>query len=153
MTDLRNQKALAAKVLAIGGTRVWLDPLHLEDIAEAVTRADIRALVKKGYVKAVQKQGVSRGRARYAAEQKKSGRRRGPGSRKGAKGARNPRKAKWIRTIRPQRRVLAELRAAGKITPAQYRIYYLKAKGGSFRSKAHLVAHMRTDGILPQEVI
>lgn len=150
MTDLRNQKALAAKVLKVGGTRVWLDPLHMEDVATAVTRADIRALVKKGYIKAKQEKGVSRGRARAIAEQKKSGRRRGPGSRKGAKGARNPRKAKWIRTIRPQREVLAGLRDEKKITTAQYRTYYLKAKGGSFRSRAHLIAHMKTDGVLKE---
>ena len=83
--------------------------------------------------------------------QKESGRRKGPGSRKGAKGARSPRKQKWIRTIRPLRATLAELRDSKKITPTLYRRYYMKAKGGAFRSKAHLISHMRTDGHLPEE--
>lgn len=151
MSDLRNQRRLAAAVLDCGEGRVWLDPLHADSIAEAVTREDIRGLIKKGYVKAEQKQGTSRARARKLAEQKASGRRKGPGSRKGAKGARDPRKQRWIRTIRPIRAVLKELRANEKITPSVYRTYYRKAKGGSFRSKAHLVSHMRSDGALGEE--
>ena len=151
MADLRNQRRLAAQVLECGENRVWIDPLHLDSVAEAVTRQDIRALVKKGYIRADQKAGTSRGRARYLALQKESGRRKGAGSRKGASGARNPRKARWIRTIRPIRAVLKELRDNEKITPSVYRQYYRKAKGGAFRSRAHLVSHMRTDGTLGEE--
>lgn len=151
MSDLRNQRRLAAAVLDCGEGRVWIDPLHADAVAEAVTRADIRSLVKKGYIRAEQKAGTSRGRARYLAEQKKSGRRKGAGSRKGAAGARNPRKARWIRTIRPIRAVLKELRESDKINPTVYRQYYRKAKGGAFRSRAHLVSHMRTDGHLGEE--
>jgi large subunit ribosomal protein L19e len=151
MSDLRNQRRLAAAVLDCGEGRVWIDPLHADAVAEAVTREDIRGLVRKGYVKAAQKAGTSKARAHVIAAQKKSGRRKGPGSRKGAKGARNPRKAKWIRTIRPIRGVLREMRENKKITPTQYRLYYRKAKGGSFRSRAHLVSHMRTDGVIGEE--
>ncbi len=150
MTDLRNQKRLAAEVLECGGTRVWIDPLHADEVAEAVTRADVRKLVKKGYVKEIQSAGVSRGRARKLAEQKEKGRRRGPGSRKGAKGARDPKKARWIRTIRPLRATLRGLREEGKIQPGQYRKYYMQAKGGRYRSKAQLVFHLKTDGILKE---
>lgn len=151
MSDLSNQRRIAAELLDCGQGRVWIDPLHTDEVAEAVTRADIRALIKKGVVAAAQKQGVARGRARKLAIQKKKGRRKGPGSRKGAKGARDPRKRRWIRTIRPIRRTLSELRDQKKITPSQYRVYYLKAKGGAFRSKAHLVAHLKTDGVLKEE--
>jgi large subunit ribosomal protein L19e len=151
MSDLRNQRRLAAAVLDCGEGRVWIDPLHADAVAEAVTREDIRGLVRKGYIAAAQKAGTSKARARVLAEQKKSGRRKGPGSRKGAKGARSPRKAKWMRVIRPIRANLKELRADGKITPTVYRKYYMKAKGGVFRSRAHLVSHMRTDGALPEE--
>lgn len=151
MSDLRNQRRLAAAVLDCGEGRVWIDPLHADAVAEAVTRQDIRALVRKGYIRAHQKAGTSKARAKVIAEQKKSGRRKGPGSRKGAAGARNPRKAKWIRTIRPIRAVLKELRETEKITPTVYRQYYRKAKGNVFRSRAHLVSHMRTDGVLGEE--
>jgi len=151
MSDLRNQRRLAAAVLGIGEGRVWIDPLHSDAVAEAVTRQDIRGLAKKGYIAAAQKAGTSRGRARALKIQKDSGRRKGPGSRKGAGGARNPRKAKWIRTIRPIRATLKEMRESGKVSPAVYRLYYRKAKGGVFRSKNHLVSHMRTDGVLKEE--
>ena len=151
MSDLRNQRRLAAAVLDCGEGRVWIDPLHADAVAEAVTRQDIRALVKKGYIKAAQKAGTSKSRARALAIQKESGRRKGPGSRKGAGGARSPRKQRWIRTIRPIRDELKKLRGEEKISPAVYRTYYRKAKGGSFRSRAHLVSHMRTDGHLGEE--
>lgn len=151
MSDLRNQRRIAAAVLDCGEGRVWIDPLHADAVAEAVTREDIRGLVRKGYIVALQKAGTSRGRARYQAGQKESGRQKGPGSRKGAKGARSPRKQRWIRTIRPIRATLKELRESGKVSPSVYRQYYLKAKGGVFRSKNHLVSHMRTDGALKEE--
>lgn len=151
MSDLRNQRRVAAALLECGEGRVWIDPLHNDAVAEAVTRQDIRALIRKGYIRAEQKAGTSRGRARALAEQKRSGRRRGPGSRKGAKGARDPRKQRWIRTIRPIRAVLKELRDNEKISTSVYRTYYRKAKGGVFRSKNHLVSHMRADGAIGEE--
>ncbi|HUR68065.1 MAG TPA: 50S ribosomal protein L19e [Candidatus Thermoplasmatota archaeon] len=150
MSDLRNQRRLAAAVLGCGEGRVWIDPLHADAVAEAVTRQDIRSLVRKGYIAAAQKAGTSRGRARYQKLQKESGRQKGPGSRKGASGARSPRKKKWMRVIRPIRASLKEMREEGKVSPSIYRKYYLKAKGGVFRSKAHLVSHMRTDGVLKE---
>jgi len=151
MSDLRNQRRLAAAILECGEGRVWIDPLHTDAVAEAVTRQDVRGLIRKGYVKAAQKQGTSRGRARFLLAQKQSGRRTGPGSRKGAKGARDPRKQKWIRTIRPIRAVLKELRDNERIARGVYRKYYRQAKGGAFRSRSHLVSHMRTDGHLAGE--
>jgi large subunit ribosomal protein L19e len=151
MTDLRNQKRMAAEVLECGESRVWLDPLHADAIAEAVTRADIRKLVRKGYIKAAQSNGVSRGRARKLKQQKEGGRRKGPGSRKGAKGARDPRKRRWIRVVRPQRALLMELRDGKKITPAQYRHFRKRVKGGAYKSKATLVFHMKTEGVLKEE--
>ncbi len=151
MTDLRNQRRLAAAVLDCGQNRVWIDPLHTEEVAEAVTRADIRKLAKKGYVKAAPIIGTSRSRANKIAAQKLKGRRKGPGSRKGAKGARTPKKIRWMRTIRPIRLVLRTLRDEDKLVTGAYRKYYRQAKGGSFRSKAHLLSHMKTDGALKEE--
>jgi large subunit ribosomal protein L19e len=148
MTDLRNQRRLAASVLKCGVHRVWIDPDATEDAAAAVTRSDVRRLVSGGVVKAHQKKGVSRGRTRHRAAQKAKGRRIGPGSRKGAKYARKPRKERWIQLIRPIRRELRELRGDKKITPSQYREYYMRAKGGQFRSRNHMLAHMRTERVV-----
>ena len=39
------------------------------------------------------------------------------------------------------------MREEGTIEPSQYRRYYLKAKGGSYRSIAHMRSQMTIEGI------
>jgi large subunit ribosomal protein L19e len=151
MTDLRNQRRMAASILKCGLYRVWMDQDRLEEIARAVTKDDIRILINGKAIKAKQKKGISSGRKKYITNQKHKGRRTGYGSRKGAKYARFPRKAQWIRTIRPLRTYLRELRDNGKISPSSYRKYYRKSKGGEFRSKRHIHTHLISDGVLKQE--
>ena len=148
--DLKNQKRMAAEILKCGHTRVWLDPNRIEDIADAITRADIRTAIESGTIRALPQKGISRGRARYMAAQKAKGRRRGQGSRKGAQGARTPRKRRWIQTIRPIRVELAKLRDEGKITKKVYREFYMKAKGGMFKSRNNLLMHLKTAGYLKE---
>jgi large subunit ribosomal protein L19e len=150
MTDLRNQRRMASQVLGVGETSVWLDPLHAEDIAAAVTRADIRGLVDKGHIAKLQAQGVSRGRARALALSKAKGKRKGPGSREGSSTSqvRNPSKQRWMRTIRPIRQTLHLMRDEELIDTPTYRRFYRRAKGGVFRSRPHLLSHMVTEGLL-----
>lgn len=152
MTDLRNQRRMASQVLDCGETRVWIDPLHAEEVAAAVTRADVRGLVAKGYIEKLQAQGISRGRARALAQQKRKGKRKGPGSREGSSTsqARAPRKQRWLRTIRPLRQTLKIARDEGVLDAAAYRRYYLRAKGGVFRSRPHLLSHLVIDGVLTE---
>jgi large subunit ribosomal protein L19e len=138
MVNLAKQKRIAAKVMKVGLGRVWIDPEATGDVAEAITREDIRGLVEEGLIKKKQKKGVSKGRAREIAIKKVFGRRKGQGSRKGAKGARRGKKKVWITKIRALRRQLKELRDEGKIDKTIYRKLYLKAKGGKFKSIAHL---------------
>ena len=152
MADLRNQRRLAADLLKAGASRVRIDPDRIDEVAGAVTRADVRKLISGGVITTVQKQGVSRGRGRKLDIQKRKGRRTGPGSRKGAAGARTPRKAKWVSLIRALRDELTVLREKGAIDAHTYRTYYVRAKGGQFRSRAHLKSHMKTEGALPEEV-
>lgn len=151
MTDLRNQRRMAASLLKCGIHRVWMDQDRLEEIARAVTKDDIRVLINGKAIKAKQKKGISSGRKKYAANQKKKGRQKGYGSRKGAKYARFPRKRQWIRTIRPLRAYLKDLRNDGSLSPSLYQKYYRKAKGGEFRSRRHLYTHLISDGIIKQE--
>lgn len=152
MSDLKNQKRLAASVMGVGASRVRIDPDRGEEVATAVTRADIRKLVDGGVITAVQKTGVSRGRGRKLDVQKAKGRRTGPGSRKGAANARRPRKESWVMRIRAIRDELRVLREKGAIDATTYRDYYVRAKGGQFRSRNHLKSHMRTEGALSEEV-
>ena len=144
MTDLRAQKRLAADVLDVGKGRVWLDPAAQEEIAEAITREDVRALVEEGAIRAEPARGNARGRARARNEKRAYGHRKGPGSRKGRAGARQDGKAEWTANIRAQRRALRELRDEGDLTPTQYRELYAKASGGEFRSVAYLKNYIDT---------
>jgi len=42
MTDLRNQRRMAASILKCGVNRVWIDHDRVDEIAKAVTKNDIR---------------------------------------------------------------------------------------------------------------
>jgi len=151
MADLRNQRRMASTLLKCGANRVWMDHDRIDEIAKAVTKDDVRILIRGEAIKSKQIKGISRGRKKFNAEQKKKGRRRGYGSRKGAKYARLPRKERWIRTIRPIRSYLKTLRAEEKIDRTIYRKYYRKTKGGEFKSKRHLETHLISDGIIKKE--
>ena len=150
MMDLKNQRRIAAQLLKCGENRVWIDPNRTEDASDAITRADVRTLISSGAIVSKQKTGVSRGRTNYRKAQRAKGRRRGHGSRRGTKHARKPSKEVWMQSIRPIRIKLKELRDTGKIDRAIYREYYLKAKGGVFKSRPHLVSHLKAEGILKE---
>jgi len=142
MADLKNQRRLAAEVMGIGVNRVWMDPDAAGDIAEALRRDDIRLLIEEGKIDRKPIKGVSRSRARKLAKARAYGHRKGHGSRSGAKGARRPRKEMWMKKIRALRSRLRELRDNNIIDASTYRKLYLKAKGGEYRSRAHLDAHI-----------
>jgi large subunit ribosomal protein L19e len=134
VTGLSNQKRIAADVLNVGESRVWFDPDKLTDVANAITREDIRGLINDGTIKSKQARGISRGRARGRDVKRKKGHRTGHGSRKGAKNARRSKKHLWMRKIRAQRRALRDLRDNNKIDRTTYRRFYRKAKGGEYRT-------------------
>ena len=82
--------------------------------------------------------------------QKKKGRRRGPGSRKGAKGARQGEKTEWLKKVRAQRRLIRILRDKGVIEKSVYRKVYRLIKGGMFRSKKHLLVYLKENEFLKE---
>lgn len=133
---MRAQRRMASEILKCGENRIYMEQDYADDILMAITREDIRNLIKTGIIKKRKKIGISRVRARARHERKKLGRSRGFGKRKGKATARTPSKRKWINTIRPQRRELKLLRNEGKIERSTYRILYKRAKGGSFKSVA-----------------
>jgi len=151
MTDLRNQRRMAADLLKCGKNRVWMDPDRLEEIAKAVTRGDVTILINGGAITSKQTHGISNARKKYSQAQRKKGRRTGQGSRKGPKHARLPRKDQWIRTIRPIRAYLRQLRDDKILDAHRYRDYYRKAKGGTFRNKQHLKSHLLADNVQLKE--
>ncbi len=133
---------MAADLLGCGVNRVRFDPERLEEIAEAITREEIRFLIRDGAISKAPEKGVSRARAR--AKKKK----RGPGSRKGAKYSRVSRKEQWMAKVRAQRRRLQELRDRKLITPSIYRKVYRMVKAGSFKSVAAMMEYLRANKML-----
>ncbi|EHQ36789.1 50S ribosomal protein L19e [Methanoplanus limicola] len=142
MSDLRNQKRIAASVLKCGVNRVKLDSERSDDISNAISREDIRGLIDEGAISAKPVKGVSRGRARALTAKRSYGHRKGHGRRKGAQGARTPSKREWIKKIRAIRRELRVMRDEGQIDAHLYRIMYRKASGGQFRNVAHMKAQL-----------
>ena len=151
MPDLANQRRMAAELLKCGRGRVWMDPASQEELADAVTRQDVRSAIKAGVIRANPVRGTSRVRARRFAAERAQGRHSGAGSRRGSPFARLSRKERWIRRIRAQRDLLRELRGGRKITAHVYREFYRRAKGGMFRSRNHLLINLRLAGHLPAE--
>jgi large subunit ribosomal protein L19e len=149
--DLKSQKKLASRIMKCGITRVWMDPARSADIAEAITAGDMRKLVNDGVVKAVPKVGVSNFRKNKIAKQKKKGHRKGTGSRKGALGTRLHKKRTWISRIRAMRKLLIELRTAGRIDGKAYRDVYIKSKSGFFRSRSHIMIYLERNNLLKKE--
>jgi large subunit ribosomal protein L19e len=142
MTDLANQRRLAAEVMDIGVNRVRMNPEAYKDISTALTREDIRKLIEEKKIGKREINGNSRGRTRKADEARAYGHRKGHGSRNGAKGARHPKKEQWMKKIRALRSLLKEKRDNNTIDVSTYRKLYRKAKGGEFRSRAHLNANI-----------
>src|SRR3989338_3414193 len=112
------QRRIAANVLKAGLRRAKFDKKKLAEIKEAITREDIRKLIKEGAIYKIQKHGITKYRARKIKIQKSKGRRKGKGSRKGSKNSRLKRKRAWILSVRVQRKFLKELKEK-KIIPSE----------------------------------
>ena len=135
------QKKIAAKILKCGVGRVWIDSKNTK-VSQAITRSDIRGFIKDGVIKKIPEKKRTKNTAK---------RQQREGSIKGAKGARIGKKEDWFKKVRPQRRLIKELKEKGKLKPGAYRTIYKKVKGGAFRSKAHLQSYLKDNDYLIEE--
>ena len=142
--SIKSQRRLASKILKVGANNVWINPERVEDVEGVITRQEIRRLIHEGVIKAAEKKGISRSRARLLHEKKKKGLRRGAGSRTGKSTARTPRKKSWEIRIRSFRARLRDLKARRVIREDAYRKLYVLAKGGSFSNLANLNQYIET---------
>lgn len=145
MGGLATQRRMAASLFGVGRNKVWMDPEKGEEIAEAITREDIRGLIADGAIRRIFDRGPSRGRWRAYKALRDYGHRKGPGSRKGARGARAGQP--WVQRIRLQRKRLRALRDGGALKRSAYRGLYRRATGGQFRSLAHLNQTLEAMGV------
>jgi large subunit ribosomal protein L19e len=140
--NLKNQRRIAAKILKVGKNRVWFDNDRLPEIKEAITKADIKSLVKDKAIQARPENANSRFRIKKNLSQKRKGRKQGKGSRKGKKTARLSGKKLWTAKVRTQRVLLKSLKEKQMITPSTFRELYAMSKGGYFRSRRHIKLYM-----------
>ena len=136
--NLRNKRRIAKSLFEVGNKRIWIDPSKLKEVKEAITKKDIKHLIKQGIISIKKEHGQSRFRTRKSRLQTSKGRGRGAGSRRGASNARQSRKLLWMIKIRNQKDLLKSLRNKSLISKKTYRLLYRKAKGGFFRSRRHI---------------
>jgi large subunit ribosomal protein L19e len=135
--NLKGKRELVARILDIGANRVRFEPDKLDDIADSITREDLRSLVRRGTIWTTRVKGTSRGRARTKqAIRKKSG--LGPGSKKGKKTSRMGKKSAYVRKIRSMRHHLKVLKDRNEINRQTYWSIYKKVNGSQVRSVSHL---------------
>ena len=146
--NLTTQKRLAAQVLKCSPKRIVFDFTKLDEIKEAITKADIRALVIEGAITKKSVKGISRVRARKRHVQRTLGRQRGYSTRKGKKTARLPRKREWINRVRLQRNLISNLKERKLIDNKTFRDLYQKIKGGFFRNKRHLKIYISEHNLI-----
>ncbi|MBU0899159.1 MAG: 50S ribosomal protein L19e [Nanoarchaeota archaeon] len=147
--DLKSQKEIASKILKCGKTRVKVTAD--KDVEEALTRNDIRDLIQRGLIKKIQKKGTSKAYSKQRLAQKKRGRKKSFGSRKGTMKARIKNDKKdWLAVVRPLRRLIKKLLDDERISRKDYTNLYRKIKGGFFRNKKHLLSYLKTQEMLKE---
>ena len=133
----RKLKRMAADILNVGETKVWVDPTQMVKAAEAMTRDDVRGLIGQRIIKKRRDSQHSRGSARILKAKKALGRKSGKGKRTGTKKARSKPREQWINRVRALRMSLREMKKEGTIK-GNYRQYYSQIKGNNFRGRKHL---------------
>ncbi len=137
VVNLKSKKRLVSRITGVGVHRVWFDSERLDDIADAITRENIRSLITAKTIRIKSFTGTSRGRAKQKKIQK-SKRGTTAGSKRGAKGARIGKKQLYVKKIRSLRTLLKMVKDRKEITNEQFWSLYKKVGGNTVRNKAHL---------------
>jgi len=135
--NLRAKKHLVARVTGVGVNRIRFDSDKLDDIADAITRDNIRSLITANTITIKPIVGTSRGRAQKKKIQKRK-RGTGQGSKKGKQGARIGKKQVYVKKVRALRWLLKVAKDRKEITNKQFWELYKKVGGNTVRNKAHL---------------
>ena len=137
--SIKFTKRVASEILSRGVGALKINPNSLEDAKKAITRDDVRKMIKEGGIFAVKT------KSEKYPQPKTEKRKKGIGKRKGRANARRGRT--WERKIRSQRILLAKLKEIERLDNETFRRYYLLAKGGAFPDKRSLLLHLSDDGI------
>lgn len=141
VVNLKAKKRLVSRIVGVGVHRVRFSEDNLDDVANAITREDIRSLITANTITIKSFTGTSRGRAQTKKAQRNK---RGTtqGSKQGRKGARVGKKEVYVAKVRALRRLLKIAKAREDITNPEFWMLYKKVGGNTVRNKAHLRALM-----------
>ncbi|MGA3020383.1 MAG: 50S ribosomal protein L19e [Candidatus Micrarchaeales archaeon] len=137
--SIKFAKRVASEVLDRGENSLRMRPESIEEIKKAITRDDVRKLIKEGAIIAIKPKHELH--KKHMEEKRK----RGAGKRKGSSKARKGRT--WEKKVRSQRLLLQRLKATGKIDNLFFKRYYLLIKGNAFPDKRSLLLHLSDEGI------
>jgi large subunit ribosomal protein L19e len=137
VVNLKAKKRLVARVTGVGIHRVKFDSDHLDDVADAITRENIRSLITAKKIKIKSIVGTSRGRA-HTKKAQKNKRGTTQGSKQGRKGARVGKKDVYVAKVRALRRLLKIAKDRKELTNPEFWVLYKKVGGNTVRNKAHL---------------
>ncbi|VVC01879.1 50S ribosomal protein L19e [uncultured archaeon] len=141
-------RRIASEVLGVGESKVRFKPDAASKIGEALTREDVRGLIKDGSIYAIEPRGVSRLRGREKHSQMRKGRRFGKGSRKGTYGTRVGQKDTWVAKVRAQRKYLRMLVEKKQIQQGAVRKIYRMVKGNAFKGVKVMDIYLRDNKFL-----
>ena len=137
VVNLKAKKRLVSRVTGVGIHRIKFDSDHLEDIADAITRDNIRSLITANTIKFKPIVGTSKGRA-HTKKAQRSKRGTKQGSKQGRKGARIGKKEIYVAKVRSLRRLLKIAKDRKDLTNPEFWALYKKVGGNTVRNKAHL---------------
>lgn len=137
VVNLKTKRRLVARILGVGANRIKFDSEYLDDVADAITRDNIRSLLTANIIEVRPIKGTSKGRAHHKKSQR---RKRGTkqGSKKGAKGTRIGKKQVYVRKIKALRHRLKVSKGRKEITNQDYWKLYRQVGGNQVRNVAHL---------------
>ena len=141
-------RRIASEILGVGESKVKFQVGSIKKIEEALTREDIRTLIKDGVVYKLHPRGVSRVRGKAKRAQTKKGRRGGMGSRRGTPSARLDSKDAWIAKVRAQRRYLRGLLEQKKMPRESSRRIYMMIKGNAFKGVKILETYLKDSKLI-----
>jgi large subunit ribosomal protein L19e len=137
VVNLKAKKRLVSRITGVGVHRIRFDVDHLDDVADAITRENIRSLITANTIKIKSIVGTSRGRA-HTKKAQKNKRGTTQGSKQGRKGARVGKKEVYVAKVRSLRRLLKIAKDRKNLTNPEFWTLYKKVGGNTIRNKAHL---------------
>ena len=129
-------RRLAADILHVGTNKIRIKPEEIKKAEEALTRADVKGLIKDGIVFALEKQGRRK---------KEKRRKRGHGN---IKGRSIDQKERWMVQVRSQRKYLKGLLASGALTKKNKKVVYGRIKSGLFKNKKTMLAYLKENNMI-----